>query len=124
MMPLSPLITLAVLSVLLVVFSAFVRSRLINGICTIAILILALAEIPGLAPGRVATLFLVDSYAVFFLATILLCSLVVAALAVCSPLKDASAEVLFFPLLLISTLGAGVIVMSSHFISFLWGSRS
>ncbi len=87
-------------------------------------LVAALVVLPfaaGAAPRQVTPLLSADRYAFFFLGLILAASLAVAGLSVdylgCRGMEQGA----FYVLLLLGTLGAGVLVMSSHFASFFLG---
>src|SRR5262249_12673190 len=72
-------------------------------------------------PHQVASLLVLDLYGLFYLALLLLASLVVTVLAYGYLVGRAGPCEEFYLLLLLATLGALVLVMSTHFISLFLG---
>lgn len=107
-----PLLITSGAAVILVIIISFYRGReLISGV-TLAALIAAFVSLFYVEPST-SRLFLIDRYALFYL------GLLFPAAAAASVLLRSGIEI--FPLLLLSTTGAGIIVISGHFVSFFLG---
>lgn len=121
---LSPLITIALVSLAITLVIAFCRRHLVVLISTLIALALCLLVLPiaaSVAPHEVAPLFIIDQYALFYIGLMLLAAVVVALLAY-GYLKDLSDQPEeFYLLLLLSTLGGAVLAASNHFISLFLG---
>jgi NADH-quinone oxidoreductase subunit N len=119
-----PLILLAGTSVLLMLAIAVRRSHELTLGLTLAGLAAAFASIwiaAPLAPRQVASLLVIDNYSLFYFGLLIAADFAVAILAHDYLAKhDAHREELYI-LLVIATLGAAVLVASSHFASFFLG---
>ncbi|HJU20632.1 MAG TPA: NADH-quinone oxidoreductase subunit N [Stellaceae bacterium] len=98
--------------------------RLSAGLCAVG-LVVAWATIPVAAlhtPRQVTPLFVIDSYALFYLGLVVASALAVALLsyAYFAARNDEPREE-YYVLLLLATLGAGAIVASTHFAGFFLG---
>jgi NADH-quinone oxidoreductase subunit N len=80
-----------------------------------------LAPAAGVAPRQVTPLLRLDGYALVYLGLILAAGLAVALLSVGYVTRRGADQGAFHILLLLGTLGAGVLVMSNHFASFFLG---
>lgn len=119
-----PLTVVAVAVVVVMLAAALKVPHRVVVVITLAGLALALAALTQavpLIPRTVTTLLVIDGYALFYLALILAAGIVVTLLAYgyLQPRPGNHAE--FYLLLLLATLGAGVLVASSHFASFFFG---
>lgn len=124
LLALSPVLAVAAASVVVMLLVALRRSHEITAAVTVASLGAALALVPvagAAAPLRVTPLLLVDGFALFHTAALLVTALIAAALAwgYLRRLDDRREE--FYLLLLLATLGAIVLAASSHFASFFLG---
>lgn len=124
---LGPWLIIAITSVLTVSSIIVYRShRLIMALTLVGLALSALA-VPWVAQyaiyRQVTPLLIIDQYAFFFLELILITSIAIVLLAY-SYLKNRQATIQreeFYPLLLFAVLGAGILVGSSHLISFFLG---
>ncbi len=123
-MAVGPLLAVALGAVGTLVGIAIRRSCEATSTLALASLVAAIgltATAFGVAPRQVTPLLLIDGYGVFFLGLLLLASLVVLMLSI-GYLRDWRGQVEeYYTLLLLSTLGAGVMVVSTHFASFFLG---
>src|SRR5262247_1062090 len=121
---LSPLLTIAAVSVALMLVIAFYRDARVALVCALIGIALALAMLPvaaSKAPRQITPLFVLDRYALFYLGLLFIASFVVALLAhgylgrVGGQLEE------FYLVLLLATVGGAALVMSAHFASFFLG---
>ena len=121
---LAPLVITALASVVvLLVLSARRLHRVVAGLA-LAGMILAGSSIRSaaeLAPRQIGTLLTIDDFALFYFGLILAASVVIGLLAYNYLEQRAENREEFYVLLLISTLGAMVLVASKHFISLFLG---
>lgn len=82
---------------------------------------LSIFEVAPLVPRQVTSLFLVDGYALFYLGLIVASSAAVAVLSYPYFAKNDGQREELYLLLVLATLGCGVLVTSVHFVSFLLG---
>ncbi|HVN23351.1 MAG TPA: NADH-quinone oxidoreductase subunit N [Syntrophorhabdales bacterium] len=124
LMPILPLIVLSAGSVATILAAAFYRSHRLTFFLTVAAIVVALFSLGAAStysPARVTSLLLVDAYAVFFSGLILFSALVVTLLSY-DYMKDKREDPAeYYMLLLISTIGAVILVASIHFASFFLG---
>ena len=119
-----PLLVLAVASVAVLLAAAWSPRQRVLGAWTALGLVAALAALPIAAraiPRQVTPLLRLDRYALFFLGLLLAAALAVAALAAGYLERRGVRQGEFQALLLLGTLGAAVLVCSSHFASFFLG---
>ncbi|MEW6296716.1 MAG: NADH-quinone oxidoreductase subunit N [Thermodesulfobacteriota bacterium] len=124
MTALVPLVIIATASVGVMLTAAFVRRHLLTVAVTLLGFALAGLSLPlaaTAAPRRVTPLLVLDDYAIFYLGLIFAAGLVVTLLAYSYLEGRDGAREEFYVLLLLSTLGAAVLVASSHFASFFLG---
>lgn len=119
-----PLIAVAATVVALLLAAALRVSHRTVVLITLAGLILTLAALAPAAPQiprDVTALLVIDGYALFYLALVLVAGIAVTLLAYgyLQPRPGNHAE--FYLLLLLASLGAGVLVASRHFASFFFG---
>ena len=121
---LSPLIVLGATPVVIMLVIAFRRGHLITigstliGL-TVSFLLLPVAASTG--TQHVTSLLMLDRYALFYLGLIFAASFAVAVLSYCYLRERAGSYDEFYILLLLATLGAGVMVASTNFVSFFLG---
>jgi len=119
-----PLLVVATTGVVVMLAAAFYRNHRLSLVLTLAGLLVAFISLPfvsPLTPRQVTPLVLVDGYALFYMGLIFAASFIVALLAYGYLEKwDGNPEELYV-LLLLATLGAAVLVGSSHFASFFLG---
>jgi len=119
-----PLLVVATTGVVVMLAAAFYRNHRLSLVLTLAGLLAAFISLPfvsPLTPRQVTSLVLVDGYALFYMGLIFAASFIVALLAYGYLEKwDGNPEELYV-LLLLATLGAAVLVGSSHFASFFLG---
>ncbi len=119
-----PLIVLAVAAVLVMLVIAFIRHHTLAFTLTLAGLAAAFAMLfvaSAQAPRPVTSLIVIDYYAIFYMGLMFAAGIVIALLGYGYwQRRDGQAEE-FYLLLLLATLGAGVLVASSHFASFFLG---
>jgi len=124
LLPLLPLLTLAAGSVILLLVISFFRHHQTAFGLTLAALALAFLSLPFIAPSlpqQVTSLFIVDSYALFYLGLIFAAGFVVALLSYSYLQKRPGRHEELYLLLLVATFGSGVLVVSRHFVSFFLG---
>ena len=123
-MAMSPLLAVALGAVGTLVAIAIRRSRGTTSALALASLAAALGLTVtafGVAPRQVTPLLLIDGYGVFFLGLLLLASLVALILSMVYFRGWRGQVEEYYTLFLLSTLGAGVMVVSNHFASFFLG---
>lgn len=123
LLALLPLEILASAAVIIMLVIAFHRSHALTAALTFIALALALASLfaaPSASP-QVTTLLVVDGYARFFLGLILAADLAVLVLAYGYLEGRTINPEEFYLLLLLASLGSGVLVSSSHLASFFLG---
>jgi len=119
-----PLLILGAFSTAILLVSAFRRSHRAVAVLALAAFALAAASLPfisGLAPRRVTVLLLLDRYAYFYMGLIFAAAFAVAAVSYGYMRRRAGEREEYYLLLVLSTLGAAVLVASSHFASFFLG---
>ena len=119
-----PLLVLAVASVAVLLVTAWSARQHVPGAWTAIGLAAALAALPFAAaaiPRQVTPILRLDRYALFYLGLLFAAALAVAALAVGYLERRGLRQGEFQVLLLLGTLGAAVLVCSSHFASFFLG---
>src|SRR5262245_13472647 len=125
-----PLIVVAAASIATLLVIAFNRNHEITVAITLSGLALAfisLLVISDKVPRQITPLLIIDSYALFYLGLLFAASFVVVLLSygylAGRPDEDKLEEnpEEFYLLLLLATLGAAVLVVSSHFVSFFLG---
>jgi NADH-quinone oxidoreductase subunit N len=119
-----PLIIMAVSAVAVMLVIAFYRHHLITFVSTLAGIALAFAMLPvgaSESPRRIATLLIIDSYAIFYMGLLFAASFIVALLSYSYLNEHGGNQEEFYLLLLLATLGGGVLVASDHFVSFFLG---
>ncbi len=124
LLTLLPLLVVACTAVVVMLVIAFYRNHRITAAITITGLLAAASLIPAImpmTPRSVTPLLVIDAYALLYLCLFFLAGSVVAALS-CTYLErhDEHPEE-FYLILLLATLGAGVLAASTHFASFLLG---
>src|SRR5580658_79238 len=124
LLALSPLLLIAATALSVMLGIAFRRNHALTERLTLAGLMAALLSIGAAAaraPRQVTALLLIDRYALFYIGLIVASAAVVAALSYqYFENRDGHHEELYL-LLLLATLGCGVLVASTHFASFLLG---
>ena len=123
---LMPFIILAGTSLIDIILIAVKRNRLLTGWITllgIAVAFISNLTISGFGslPHTIGTLFVIDRFATFFIGLILAGAFAVTAIALSYLGKHKEKPEEFFVLILLSTLGGSVLVISQHFISFFLG---
>ncbi|HBY95616.1 MAG: NADH-quinone oxidoreductase subunit N [Ardenticatenaceae bacterium] len=119
-----PLIVLSATAVVVMVVIAFHRNHLLTAGLTGLGLVVALITLPLAASTgarQVTALLIVDGYALFYMGLLFAASFAVAALAYGYLEGQGGTHEEFYILLLLATLGAAVLVASSHFASFFLG---
>jgi len=119
-----PLFVIAGTAVLTMLTIAFRRSHLLTLSVTLTGLALSFASLwiaAAVIPRQVTTLLIIDQYALFYLGLIIGATLVVALLSYGYFEKQNGHPDEMYLLLLLAVLGAGVLVVSNHFVSFLLG---
>ncbi|HEY8461024.1 MAG TPA: NADH-quinone oxidoreductase subunit N [Blastocatellia bacterium] len=121
---LSPLIAVAAASVGLMLVIAFYRGRRGALVCALIGIALAFAMLPAAAsraPRQITPLLILDRYALFYLGLLFSASFAVALIAdgYLDEIGDEMEE--FYLALMLATVGAATLVMSSHFASFFLG---
>jgi len=121
---LSPLTALAVSTVVIMLIVAWKRNHTLTAAMTLfanvaafALLFVVLRQ----APYQVTTLLIMDHYSLFYMGLIFAASLVVTLLSYSYLERHSEQREEFYLVLLLATLGAGVLVTSTHFISFFLG---
>jgi NADH-quinone oxidoreductase subunit N len=123
-MALLPLIILAVSAVLTMLTISVYRDHRLTATLSVAGLALAICSLPAVAsflPQRVTALLIMDSYAFFFMGLIFSATIAVALFSYGYLQKRNVVREEFYLLLLLASLGAAVLVASSHFVSFFLG---
>ncbi len=118
---LSPLIALGAAPVVIMLVIAIRRNHLLTIGLTLGGLIVSGLLLPVAASTgtqRITSLLILDRYALFYLGLILAASLVITCLSYCYLRERAGRYEEFYLLLLLATLGAGVLVASANFVSF------
>jgi NADH-quinone oxidoreductase subunit N len=119
-----PLLVLAMSTVTLMLVTAFHRNHRLTFALALIGLALALGSLPFASrtlPRAVTPLLIVDQFAVFYIALILLTSLVVMLLSFSYMDKVAGNKEEYYMLVLLATLGACTLILSNHFIAFFLG---
>jgi len=120
-----PLFILTAMAVIVMLAIAFWPNRRASFWLTLSSLILALAALVPAAstvPRHVTDLFVVDKFALFYMGLILAGGLVTTALSRGYMDKYAGNRGEYFLLIMVATLGASLLAISSHFISFFLGT--
>ncbi len=120
-----PLLILTAMSVIILLLIAFWPNRRLAFWLTLVGLVLGLAAlIPASAglPRFITPLFVVDSFSLFFIGLILAGGLVTAALSRSYIDKLSGNRGEYYLLVLVATLGASLLAISRHFISFFLGT--
>src|SRR6266404_387668 len=124
MLALLPLLLIAGTSILVMLGIAVKRNHAVTAALTLAGLAAAFVSITAaapLVPRHVTSLLLIDRYALFYMGLIIASAAAVAVLSYqYFENHDGHREELYL-LLLLATLGCGVLVASTHFVSFLLG---
>jgi len=109
-------------ALLLVVFQRRHRLTMVLTLSGLGLALASLAAVSGLAPRQVTSLLVVDAYSLFCMGLVFAAALAIAAVSYSYFLrrKERDCEE-FYALLLIATVGAGVLVCSGHFASFVLG---
>ena len=119
-----PLIILGVTATVVMVVISFYRNHRLAALLTVAGQVASLSTLPAcysLAPLQVTPLIIVDAYALFYLGLTIAASLVVSVLSfIYAKNRDGKHEE-YYILLLLATMGSGVLVSSSHFASLFLG---
>jgi len=122
--PLLPLLVLAASIVTVLLVTAFKRNHRLTFVLSLLGLVLSLACLPvasrGL-PRSITPLVVIDSFAIFYMALVLTTSLVLIILSFSYIEKIAGNKEEYYLLILLGTLGAAVLVVSNHFVSFFLG---
>jgi len=122
--PLLPLLVLSAAIVTVMLVTAFKRDHRLTFLLTLLGLALSLAVLlvasNGL-PRSVTPLVVVDGFAIFYIALVLAASLVVVLLSFNYIEKVSDNKEEYYLLILLATLGAVVLVVSNHFVSFFLG---
>jgi NADH-quinone oxidoreductase subunit N len=121
---LSPLITIALMVLAVMLAIAFYRHHLVTFILTLAGITLAFLMLPvaaAQAPRQVTALLILDRYALFYMGLLLIASFVVALLSYGYLDRHEGAREEFYLLLLLATLGGAALVASSHFAAVFLG---
>lgn len=119
-----PVVVLGAWTVLLMLVVAFRRHHQLTFALTVAGLLLSLAALAvagDIVPRQVTALFVIDRYALFYQGLVIGSSLAVALLAYDYFEASRVRREEFYMLLLLATLGASVLVASTHFASFFIG---
>jgi NADH-quinone oxidoreductase subunit N len=121
---LSPLIAIALASVVVMLVIAFYRDARVALLCSLAGIALAFAMLPvaaSRAPRQITPLLILDQYALFYLGLLFIAGFVVALLAYGYLGKLEGQPEEFYLALLLATAGGAALVMSNHFASFFLG---
>ena len=119
-----PLLVLAAFSVTLMLVIAFRRNHPLTFTLTLIGLVLALGTLPFASrtlPRAITSLLVVDQFAIFYIALLLLTSLIVVLLSFSYIDKVTGNKDEYYILVLLATLGACTLVISNHFIAFFLG---
>src|SRR3990170_1751256 len=123
-MSLLPLLVLAGAAVVVMLAAAFFRSHRLSLTLTLVGLVAAFASLPlafAYTPRQVTPILLIDGYALFYMGLLFAASFIVALLAYGYLEKGEGNPEELYVLLLLATIGAAVLVASSHFASFFLG---
>ncbi|MGD8403724.1 MAG: NADH-quinone oxidoreductase subunit N [Anaerolineales bacterium] len=124
LLPLLPLLVLSASIVIVMLVTAFKRDHRLTFVLSLLGLAFSLVSLPfasrGL-PRSITPLIVVDSFAIFYLALVLATGLVVVILSFNYIEKIRGNKEEYYLLLLLGTLGAAVLVISNHFVSFFLG---
>jgi NADH-quinone oxidoreductase subunit N len=124
LVPLLPLLVLATAAVVVMLMTGFRRNHRLAFALTLIGLLLSLVTLPlasGALPRPVTPLLIIDQFAIFYIALILLTSLVVVLLSFSYMDKVAGNKEEYYMLVLLATLGACTLILSNHFIAFFLG---
>lgn len=124
LIPILPLLILGLGAVVVMLQAAFYRHHALTWVLTLLIYLVALGSLPFVArtlPAKVTSLVLVDPYALYFLGLMLAGGLIVAVLSFGYLRGGHGNAEEYYVLLLLATLGAAVLVVSSHFATFFLG---
>ena len=118
-----PLLILAGSILLIMIMIAIWRNHVLTSILTLATLIIAIFTINYKPSGihHINSLFTVDSFGVWFIGLLLLATFFITLISYSYLEKQQGSKEEFYLLLLTGTLGASVLAISSHFISFFLG---
>jgi len=119
-----PILVLVLASVVVMMVGAFYRSHTVAaGLSLVAFLgaIVALLGMAYIGPRPVTLLFVVDDYALFFTGLVLAAAAVVTVLSYGYFRHYSGNYEEYYVLLILATMGAAVLVASSHFVSFFLG---
>jgi NADH-quinone oxidoreductase subunit N len=121
---LSPLTALAVATIVIMLIVALARNltltfalTLFANVAAFALLFVVLRQ----APYQVTTLLIMDHYSLFYMGLIFAASLVVTLFSYSYLERHSEQREEFYLVLLLATLGAAVLVASTHFVSFFLG---
>jgi NADH-quinone oxidoreductase subunit N len=117
----SPILILSATAILALLTIAFYRSHLLAFITALAgetASFLSLFRASGEAPRRIASLLIVDSYSIAFMALLLAGSFVITILAYGYLEKHQEEKEEYYVLLILATAGSLTLACSSHFMSF------
>ena len=121
---LSPFITLAATSIMIMLSIAFYRNHALTVILTLAGLAASAASIfnaTSILPRQVTMLLTIDQYACYYILILIVASMAVAALSFGYLEIQVGHKEEFYLLLLLATLGCAVLASASHFASFFLG---
>ncbi len=121
---LMPLIILAGGAIVVMLLVAIKRNHLLTfsgTLLTLAAAVIALFPASDLGIWEIVPLFTIDGYGLFYMILILLATIVVTLLSYAYIGQQDENKEEYYLLLLIAALGAGVLVVSSHFISLFMG---
>ena len=124
LIPLLPLLVLSAAILTVMLATAFKRDHRLAFVLTLLGLSLALAVLPLASTGLprfITPLVVVDGFAIFYIGLVLAASLVVVLLSYSYLEKVAGNKEEYYLLILLATLGAAVLVVSNHFVSFFLG---
>jgi len=122
--PLLPLLVLSAAIVTVLLVTAFKRNHRLTFVLSLLGLALSLACLPfasrGL-PRSITPLIVVDSFAIFYMALVIAAGLVVVILSFSYVEKIRGNKEEYYLLTMLGTLGAAVLVVSNHFVTFFLG---
>ena len=121
---LQPMILLSVVILIQMMFIAFARNlklTVVISVVGLAATLMSFIQLRDDAPVSVTPLIAVDGYAVFFSGLILVAAMAITLLAYDYFKNRGEKQDEFFVLLLLATLGALILVSSTHFASFILG---
>jgi len=121
---LMPYLILTGTSVVVMLTIAFYRNHRLTALLTVIGLALAFSSHPALSsewPRQITSLFILDRYAYFYIELIFAAAITVCLFSFGYLEKRDGIREEFYLLLLLATLGAAVLVASSHFVSFFLG---